>query len=207
MSFRKFTIWLLILVALGSYFYFFEMKGSKEERKKERNIKMEALSMLSPEEIREKIKKEREKEEKEKELKKVFTFKEDDVKEIKLIKDNQTIFYRKDDGEWKIIEPIKARRNDEAINSLISSLASLVEIRVIEENPSDLGEYGLKEPYAEVSIEVRDDPSPKTLLIGSYNPNATCIYAKIKNSPLVFLVGSFIKFELDMTFYRLIDKE
>ena len=204
MSFRKFTIWLLILVALGSYFYFFEMKGSKEERKKERNIKMEALSMRSPEEIREKIKKEREEE---KESKKVFTFKEDDVKEIKLIKDNQTIFYRKDDGEWKIIEPIKARRNDEAINSLISSLASLVEIRVIEENPSDLGEYGLKEPYAEVSIEVRDDPSPKTLLIGSHNPNGTCIYAKIKNSPLVFLVGSFIKFELDMTFYRLIDKE
>ena len=79
-------------------------------------------------------------------------------------------------------------------------------IRTIEEKPADLTEYGLKEPYAEVSIKLKDDPSPKTLLLGDNNPNFTCVYAKIKDPPRVFLVGNLIKFDLDSV-VNLLDKE
>ena len=204
MSFKNIAIWLFILAALGGYFYCFELKDSKEEKKIERNVEMEAISMLSPEQVKERRK---EREERGKKLIKLLTFKKEEVEGLKVTRDGETIYCQKEDEGWAILEPIKARGNEETITGLISSLAGVVNIRMVNENPSSLDEYGLTEPHAVIAIEIKDDPSPRILLIGGNNPNSTSVYVKFKNSPPVFLVGSLIKFDLDMAFQRLIDKE
>ena len=60
MSFVRSIIWpVVLLIVLGSYFYFFEMKRPEKARERRRNIEMEALSMLPPEDIRDKIRREK----------------------------------------------------------------------------------------------------------------------------------------------------
>lgn len=200
MIFQKSTTWLLaVLIALGCYFYFFEIKNDSEKKEQGRNIIMEAMSMLSTEEINKKNEKKRE----DKDLKRVFSFNEDEVVGIKLIKENQIVFAQKEGKEWKIVGSVEKIENKNIISSFVSTLTKLVEVRIIDENPSDLEEYGLKIPHFEVLMEIKDYPSPITLLLGKNNPNTTCVYAKTKDSPQVILVGSLIKFELETVVHRL----
>lgn len=199
MSFEKSTIWwLLILFAMGSYFYFFEVKTSVEKSEDERNIEMEALSMLSPEEINEKIDKKKE----EGIFIKIFTFKEGAIESVEILRAGKIFSCRREDKAWEILKPIKGREEDGIIDSLISTVANLVEVRLIDDDPADLDEYGLKEPYAVIKMEIKGASSPTTIIMGNNNPNTTSVYAMIKGSPKVFLVGSLIKFELEATLNR-----
>ncbi len=63
------------------------------------------------------------------------------------------------------------------MSGLTSNLSTLELQRVIDENPQDLGEYGLKEPRVEVAF--KSGGKEQRLLVGRKTPAATDLYAKL----------------------------
>jgi hypothetical protein len=200
-SAKKIIVSLLILIALISYYYFLEVNRDKEAKTPVRDVVMEKISPLLPQEIQEKLIKRSAGAEV---LKKVFAFKEEDVDGLKLTKDRVILLLSKEDKKWKTIEPPNGKEDEDIIKGLVTLLSKLVEITVVEENPPDLGKYGLAVPYAKVSIRVKNSPSFTTLLLGDDTPDGLRIYAKFDSSSNVFLVGNFIKVRVNRTFMRLL---
>lgn len=81
--------------------------------------------------------------------------------------------------------------------NIASGLADLESQRVVDEQPPSLAEYGLETPRVTVSFKDAAGME-RTLLIGNRTPTGGDLYAKLADTPRVFLVGAW----LDETFNR-----
>ena len=168
MSCKRIIFLAVILFAVAGYYFLFESDAT-EEKKGER----EALKMA-------------------------LNFKEADVEEIKLVRKESAILLKREKGGWSIVEPIRSKADGRAVSVYLGNLAEVVEVRLIEGSPSDLSIFGLKSPAMEVVLKQKNNAGLISLLLGYDNPNHTCVYAKMKNSPKIFLIGSLYKIELDV---------
>jgi hypothetical protein len=99
---------------------------------------------------------------------------------------------------WQVVEPMTVAADAVQVASVTSSLANLEVQRVVDENPTDLGQYGLNPPRLEVSFRVKDESDVRRLLIGEKTPTGENLYAKTPGENRVFLIASF----LDATFNK-----
>ena len=81
-----------------------------------------------------------------------------------------------------------------AVSGITSNLSSVEIQRVIDENATDLKEFGLAEPRVEVAFKANG--KQLRLQLGQKTPSGTDVYAKLADAKKVFLVPSF----LDSTF-------
>lgn len=133
---------------------------------------------------------------------KLFTLKDDEVSKIEIVRgDGTNTVLAKDKSGWRITAPAPLRVDDEAVNSLVSSITGLSQNRVIDENPRDLGAFGLAQPAVKVTVNDKH-----TLLLGDDTPTGANAYGKLGRSQNVFTVGSFNKTSLDKTWRDLRDK-
>jgi hypothetical protein len=102
------------------------------------------------------------------------------------------------DTSWQLTEPEQADADALQVASLTSSLANLDIQRVVDENPSDLGQYGLDPARIEVAFRMNGETEFRRLLIGEKTPTGSDLYAKTPDQSRVFLIASF----LDATFNR-----
>jgi Domain of unknown function (DUF4340) len=128
---------------------------------------------------------------------KVFNVEADKIEEIavKSEKGDRTMV-RKTGTEWQIVQPITAKPDSSEVSGITSNLASLEVQRVIDEKPSEISEYGLKDPRVEVAF--KSGGQERKLLIGKKTPPGTDLYAKLADSNRVFLIQSY----LDTTFNK-----
>ena len=136
---------------------------------------------------------------------KVFTVEADKIDEL-VVKsesgDRTTL--KKTGTEWQVVEPVATPSDGAAVSGLTSNLSTLELQRVIDENPQDLGEYGLKEPRLEVAF--KSGGKEQRLLVGRKTPAATDLYAKLGDSPRVFLIPGFVDTTFNKTTFDLRDK-
>lgn len=78
--------------------------------------------------------------------------------------------------------------NQTLTSSLLNSSASLSSDSTVEENPSDLEKYGLKDPLAEVTVKAASDE--KTLLIGNASPISGETYCMAKGGNAIYLAAT-----------------
>lgn len=77
-----------------------------------------------------------------------------------------------------------------AMSSLMDNSAILTAMSVISEDENaDLGLYGLSNPRSTAAIKYSNNTT-KTLLLGDESPGSEGIYAKLQNSPQVYLISS-----------------
>jgi hypothetical protein len=142
----------------------------------------------------------------EQKVERIFVFNPQEVEEIRLTKDKQTIVLRKEEKEWKVSMLTKTgSARPIADKKIVHSLLSVFDygiLDVIHDHPTNLSDFGLDNPEFEVSIKVKGDPL-KTLLIGSDNPTQNSCYAKVETLPRVLLLGILYKTDLDSIFDRL----
>lgn len=174
---------LLLIVVLGAlsiFFYIYEIKGAakrkqaEEERKKEEWLKIQ-----------------------------IFPYQVQDFKKIRIMKDNKTILYQREEQVWWMKEPMNIKGDEKAVDDIILSIMGVVETDPVTDNPSDLVQFGLDRPPMEVSVWLEGKEEEITLLLGNDNPTSITLYAKMGNSPRIFLVGSLIRWELKKEFYNL----
>ena len=113
----------------------------------------------------------------------------------------------KSGSDWKLTSPTEARADQSEVSSITSSLESLAVERVVDEKPSNLGDYGLKEPAVEVSFKTKSDKAFKTLQLGSKTPTGSDMYAKLAGQPRVFLVLGYLESTFNRTPFELRDKK
>ena len=87
---------------------------------------------------------------------KVFAVEADQIEELKVstIAGGVAELKKSADG-WHLTSPQQIRADDSEVTGITSNLASVSIQRVVDENPSKLGDYGLREPVAEVSFKTK----------------------------------------------------
>jgi len=180
MRWGRTVLLMVVLVTLSGYFYFYEVKGAAKRKRAEERRKEEEWQKIQ-----------------------IFPYQSQDFKRIRLMKNNQTIVYQKEEQGWWMKEPMSIRGDEKAVDDIIQSIINVVECEPVTDNPSDLVQFGLDHPRMEISVHLEGVEEPRTLLFGNDNPTTITIYAKLEDSPRVFLVGSLIRWEVSKEFNNL----
>jgi len=136
---------------------------------------------------------------------KVFSVEADKIDEltVKSESGDQTTL-KKTGTDWQIVQPAAFQPDSAEVSNITTNLASLERQRVIDENPADIAEYGLAKPRIEIGVTSAGQQ--KKLLIGRKTPPGTDLYAKLADSPRVFLISSFLDSTFNKTTFDLRDK-
>lgn len=107
---------------------------------------------------------------------------------------------------WQLVEPVKAAADASELSSVTTNLSSIEVTRVVEENPSDLAQFGLNPPRVDVGFRLKGEKEFRHLLIGEKTPTGADLYAKRPNDNRVFLISSFLDTTFNRTPFDLRDK-
>ena len=129
---------------------------------------------------------------------KVFAVEVDQLQEVRLRNEagEENVLQRSGD-RWVFAGQDGVDVDPAEAADLASGLAGLESQRVVDEQPPALAEYGLETPRVTVSFTDAAG-AERTLLIGNRTPTGGDLYAKLADSPRVFLIGAW----LDETFNR-----
>ncbi|HET7216439.1 MAG TPA: DUF4340 domain-containing protein [Vicinamibacterales bacterium] len=136
---------------------------------------------------------------------KAFTVPADKIDEITVKSESgEQTTIKKSGDDWQIAQPVTAQPDSAEVSGLTTNLASLEVGRVIDENPGDLGEYGLAQPRIEVAFKAGSEEH--RLQIGRKTPPGTDLYAKLANQKRVFLIPSYLESTFNKKTFDLRDK-
>jgi len=175
MRFKSTLLVFLIFIGLASWFYFQEIKGGKKRE--------EAKERAS----------------------KLLLFEKGDVQSLRLRNEKGVVFCERDSNEWKITAPVETPGDRSAIDGLLRQLERARIERVVEEAPSSLEEFGLKEPKVEVELAYRGGKKD-TLWVGDKNPTNSFVYVRRNGQRRVLLTPSGLLSALQKKLYDLRDK-
>jgi Domain of unknown function (DUF4340) len=105
---------------------------------------------------------------------------------------------------WQVTQPAAAAADEAEISGITSNLASLEVQRVVDEQATDLKQYGLDPARIEVTFKFAG--KDQKLLIGQKTPTGSDIYAKVPDKPRVFLVASYLESTFNKGSFDLRDK-
>ena len=107
---------------------------------------------------------------------------------------------------WQIVSPVAANADATATIEMTRALANL-EIRdVVDENPTNLEQYGLDPPRLEVVLKTSGDAMSRRLLIGDKTPAGENLYAKLASETRVLLIAASIDATFNKTTWSLRDR-
>jgi hypothetical protein len=121
---------------------------------------------------------------------KVFAVEADAIEEITLTAGGETTTVRKTEGTWRMTAPQAVDADQTEVSNLTSNLASLELNRVIDENASNLGEYGLAQPAIQISFKAANGVSG-ALNLGDKTATQADLYAAKPGESRVFVVSAF----------------
>jgi hypothetical protein len=131
----------------------------------------------------------------------------DKVEELKVTSEKGDVTtLRKENGGWNITSPIMSKADDSEANAITTALAQLEIVRTIDENPSDLKDYGLTKPRIEVDLKAAGDKDYKRLAVGDKSPTGSDLFAKRNEDKKVFLIPAFQETTFNKSTFDLRDK-
>jgi len=130
----------------------------------------------------------------------------DDIEEIQITASGESTRVKKSGTAWSIVEPVQAEADASEISSITSSLSSFEAGRVIDEKPADLKGFGLEPPRMDVRFKVKGQGAERRLLLGDKTATGGDLYAKLPDSPRVFLASSFLESTFNKNTFALRDK-
>jgi hypothetical protein len=160
---RSFLLMLVVAAGLGAYIYFVEMK---------RDPAGEVVTNSHD---------------------KVFTIAPGTIEDVAITSaPAETARLVRKDTTWSLVAPEPAEADTIAVSTVISALEALERVKVIDENPTALAQFGLEPPRIRIVFKVAGEPAAKTLLVGNKTPTGGDLYAKLDGAPAVFLIGGFL---------------
>ena len=115
-----------ILIALGAFYYVYEVRLGPEREKTEGRKG------------------------------RVFTAEPADVTEVEIKRPDSVVKLKREGDGWQILEPVKARGDRGPIDETVTSVVTARMDREIESAPTALGDFGLDKPAAEVTLRLKD---------------------------------------------------
>lgn len=139
---------------------------------------------------------------------KVFTsLAADKIEEVKVsTAAGDTTTLKKDGTAWKITQPSAMTASDSEVSQLTSALGQVEIVRVIDEHPSNLNDYGLSNPRVEVDFKAAGDKEYRRLFIGEKTPTGGDFFAKRNDDKKVFLIAASNDTSFNRTTFDFRDK-
>ncbi len=117
-----------------------------------------------------------------------------------------TLTLEKKGKTWTVDSPQVFALDESNIDDLALTFTSLSAERVIDENPTNLAQYGLAPPHAQGQATYSDGTS-KTVLLGDKTPAGNNYYLQVKGDPRVYTVWQSHGDQLHWTLADLRDKK
>ncbi len=108
-------------------------------------------------------------------------------------------------GQWRITAPVQYGADQDTMNSLLASLNPLNADKLVEDHPTDLSQFGLKDPGLTVAVTTSDGKT-RTILAGDDLPTGGSTYAKLEDESKVYTIPSYSKSSFDKAVNDLRDK-
>jgi len=167
MRFKGTLVLLIACLALGSFIYFFEIKGGKQREKEEQAEKQ------------------------------FWKLEAKDIRQIDLISSNQHISAaRKGETDWVITAPRSLDADSEEFSRLASSASSLQRDSVLDPDVSDPARFGLSPARFSLKLKTKEGKE-YGIDFGNNNPTGNSTYAAIPGSKAVYLVSAAAASALD----------
>jgi hypothetical protein len=116
----------------------------------------------------------------------------DKIEELRIKSETgDTSALKKDKDGWRLVEPLSIAAADSEVSGLTSALSQLEIVRVVDEKPANLNDYGLGAPRIEVDFKAAGDKDFRRLLIGQKSPTGGNLFAKRNTEERVFLIPAF----------------
>jgi hypothetical protein len=112
---------------------------------------------------------------------------------------------KKESGAWQIVSPVTTKAAESEMSAITSALGQLEVVRVIDENPANLADFGLAPPRIEVEFKSDGKPAGH-LLIGEKTPTGASLYARREDEKRVFLIAAYQESALNKSTFDLRDK-
>jgi hypothetical protein len=178
MSFRTTIIAGVILLALGLYAYFYEIKGG--EKREEQKTKEKLLLQVKKEDVAE--------------------IRIDGLEQpVKIVPEKEDI--------WNMLEPVRTRADESGVSRILASLSDFKYRDLIEKQPKNLAQYGLDKPKLTVHVVLKHNKGEKTVIIGAKSPVDNVYYTRVNNDPRVYTVESAAQDLASITLFDLRDKK
>ncbi|HUE85014.1 MAG TPA: DUF4340 domain-containing protein [Vicinamibacterales bacterium] len=136
---------------------------------------------------------------------KVFAVEADQIEEITVSAEGDSTTLRRADGVWQISAPVTADADPTEVSSLATALAGLEINRVLDENASNLADYGLADPRIKIAFRAEGGTSGE-LHIGETTPTRGDMYAVKAGESRVFLVAAYQESSFAKSTFDLRDK-
>ena len=138
---------------------------------------------------------------------KIFSFDSGDIRKVEIKrKDGELVALEKNkDGQWAIVAPKPYRADQDAISSLVSTLATLNADKIVEEKPVNLADFGLADPALQVTLTLKDGKTAK-LLVGDETPTGSGSFVRAEGDPKVYTIAQYNRTSFDKKLNDLRDK-
>jgi hypothetical protein len=158
MRFKGTLVLLIVFLALGSYLYFYEIKGG-EQREKAKEAEHQLWKLDSK-----------------------------NIQQIDFNSQGQHITaIRKNENEWIITAPRRMEADSEELDRIAAAASNLKRESVVEQNASNLAKFGLDPAQSSLKLRTREGKE-FTISFGNNNPTGSSTYALLQNQKEVFLV-------------------
>jgi hypothetical protein len=130
----------------------------------------------------------------------------DKIDEIKMKSESGDVTtIKKESGAWQIVSPVAAKAAESELSAITNALGQLEIIRVIDENPANLADFGLATPRLDVEFKAEGKPAGH-LLIGEKTPTGASLYARRDDQKRVILIAAYQESTLNRSTFELRDK-
>src|SRR6476620_3517206 len=139
---------------------------------------------------------------------KVFVgFDADKVDELKVTseKGDETTL-KKTNGTWQLVAPVMAAADESEASAIVNALGQLTVVRVIDENPTDLKDYGLAKPRFQVEYKGAGASAARRILVGDKSPTGSDLFAQRNEDKRVFLIPAGQESTFNKSTFDLRDK-
>ncbi len=136
----------------------------------------------------------------------IIPVEEEQVNRVALFREgDSSVVYQREEDTWEITYPVRTGANTSNVESNLSAFLEAEKTRILTEESTDLTPYGLANPGSEAHIYYADTGKAE-MLIGEENPTQSGIFAKLGDSPTVYLTNSNIQTQAVKTLFDLRDR-
>jgi len=127
-------------------------------------------------------------------------------KGIYIKNDSTRIMFERSGKGWVVTHPIRTAGALNILDDLIDDI-SRSKIREVIEEPENLSDFGLEDPFCVIILYSDDRPSPDTIRVGARAPTSYLRYTSIGSSADVYLSSEIISETAEKTLFHFRNKK
>ena len=119
------------------------------------------------------------------------------VTQVALVYPDRELHLARDDGGWKITEPVEARADTTTVDNLVNAVDQAEVSRTLDDLQPDMALYGLNRPAVTVRLTLEDGTQLPQITIGKDTPVGYSVYVQRAGENAILLTPQ--AFRLGMT--------